>query len=1246
MDLKNKQEFMFYPDITSPKFNEQLYLKREFRDNEVTEDIDLNNTNKKNIKKIQEFELDRHQVLLKNYISPDTPYNGILIFHGTGVGKTCSAISISEGFKKTLKNINKKVLILSNLKDNFKKEIFDFSKEELSKQFQNINFQCTGDSYDLGIDGLSLTEKLRKKEVYKMIKSYYEFVGYIKFANDIKKKTNNWDGEDKNITEDIKKLISKEFDDRVIIIDEIQNIKTSKKQDLEKTIQSMLEAIIKYGKNIKLILMSATPMFDRADEIIFYLNLLLENDKRKKINKSDVFNIKDGLLKKGAEELLRKYLTGYVSYIRAEKPFVFPFRIESNEASIPTIKYDFYGEPLDKKKIKYTKIICLKMHNIQNNTYIHYYNDIDITKNNKIENINDYNDDEYENITNYEENKLTNLIQSSSNNPLLSNLKLIDKKNKILKKKKINLLDNKIMKKKKSDLLKLNKDKRNIYHFYLTEISNIVYPMLKNNKLSNIGNYGHDSINYTKDNGNAGFYRQYKYIGQKKKIKFLLQNHAIFNKDTINEAPFCDEKHLKDYSIKYYSILKKIKESKGLIFIYSNLVEHGVLPLALILEQNGFTRDRIEGEEPLLDYSPNKSKGGGKREPICYLCSKNIKAEVHQNEKNKDYHPFRRAKYLLYFPNSKDIIKIQKEDALNKFSSNNNKYGEEIKIFIGTKAVSEGLDFKRIRQVHIIDPWYNLSKHSQIIGRAIRKQSHIDLLPEERNVEIFQYASLINSKAKIGNQESIDLRNYRIAENKDIIIKKINRIMKESSIDCNFFKKNNISSSKKKVKQITSSGNILNINIGDIANSSICDYENCEYKCNWTPKKNVKYPINNDTYNISFGDTYVQKCKRIIIDLYRTNSIYHLLNIEDKIKEVYPTMDNLFIYTALERLVDNKNEIILDKFNIKGYILYRGDYYIFQPLDIKRDEVPLLYRYFPMSNKPRSVSLENYDYDYPEEKKLNIFSKNKNIYDDTIKNIENKINIHKKLVKDNIKNKKFIEAVIGCVLDKLNSKNEYLFLNDLLIKYYEKSSNSSNSNNFISYIIKYYKDNNILINFYQHINYNTSKINLDKFIGYYSYGELYVFDNINQSLKIENMDFTSLKISKANEEVKNIILTHMKQYIKSKNNKLNTTQLKYGNIYGIIQSETLKKSFKIVNNIQKSKIITKNNKESQRTIFTGLTCSSYKIHNLIPLRDNLQLYNINKNKKYGKEFICNDIEITLRYYELIKKDNKIWFVFK
>ena len=39
------------------------------------------------------------QLILKNYISKFTPYNNILLYHDVGVGKTCSAITIAEGFK-------------------------------------------------------------------------------------------------------------------------------------------------------------------------------------------------------------------------------------------------------------------------------------------------------------------------------------------------------------------------------------------------------------------------------------------------------------------------------------------------------------------------------------------------------------------------------------------------------------------------------------------------------------------------------------------------------------------------------------------------------------------------------------------------------------------------------------------------------------------------------------------------------------------------------------------------------------------------------------------------------------------------------------------------------------------------------------------------------------------------------------------------------------------------------------------
>ena len=37
--------------------------------------------------------------------------------------------------------------------------------------------------------------------------------------------------------------------------------------------------------------------------------------------------------------------------------------------------------------------------------------------------------------------------------------------------------------------------------------------------------------------------------------------------------------------------------------------------------------------------------------------------------------------------------------------------------------------------------------------------------------------------------ETVDLKYYRLAENKDRIIKKIMRLLKESAVDCNLFKK-------------------------------------------------------------------------------------------------------------------------------------------------------------------------------------------------------------------------------------------------------------------------------------------------------------------------------------------------------------------------------------------------------------------------------------------------------------------------
>ena len=59
-----------------------------------------------------DFELGNHQILLKNFINNKTPYKGLLIYHGVGTGKTCSAVSISEDFRDLYLRNNKKIIIL------------------------------------------------------------------------------------------------------------------------------------------------------------------------------------------------------------------------------------------------------------------------------------------------------------------------------------------------------------------------------------------------------------------------------------------------------------------------------------------------------------------------------------------------------------------------------------------------------------------------------------------------------------------------------------------------------------------------------------------------------------------------------------------------------------------------------------------------------------------------------------------------------------------------------------------------------------------------------------------------------------------------------------------------------------------------------------------------------------------------------------------------------------------------------
>ena len=137
--------FNFYPYPDDPDFNEKIYRKKEFYINK-TKKVDTT----KKISELMEdkcsgFKLSDNQKFLKTFMSNNTPYNGILLFHGTGVGKTCSSISIAEQYTEILEKYNKKVIILLNpsIEDNFRKNIFNPGSLKTKKVTQ----QCIGDKY-------------------------------------------------------------------------------------------------------------------------------------------------------------------------------------------------------------------------------------------------------------------------------------------------------------------------------------------------------------------------------------------------------------------------------------------------------------------------------------------------------------------------------------------------------------------------------------------------------------------------------------------------------------------------------------------------------------------------------------------------------------------------------------------------------------------------------------------------------------------------------------------------------------------------------------------------------------------------------------------------------------------------------------------------------------------------------------------------------------------------------------------
>jgi Helicase conserved C-terminal domain len=109
----------------------------------------------------------------------------------------------------------------------------------------------------------------------------------------------------------------------------------------------------------------------------------------------------------------------------------------------------------------------------------------------------------------------------------------------------------------------------------------------------------------------------------------------------------------------------------------------------------------------------------------------------------------------------------EKQTIRDVFNSPENNDASQIQVVIGSSAIKEGVSLMRVRTVHLLETYWNLSQTAQIIGRAVRYCSHKTLPARDRSVLVYIYAAVTGDVSKEPQpEESIDLYMLNIAEKK------------------------------------------------------------------------------------------------------------------------------------------------------------------------------------------------------------------------------------------------------------------------------------------------------------------------------------------------------------------------------------------------------------------------------------------------------------------------------------------------
>lgn len=737
------------------------------------------------------YELFTYQKMVRDYLLIETPYRGLLFYHGLGSGKTCSSIAVAESLMSTNKVY---VLTPASLRENYLAEIrrcgdpvyaidqhwelrvvnTDEDKAKALGMGISDKYLDTHLRYFVTIAGREPNFKSLPREQQTGINEQIDDVIHQRF-NFINYNGISSSNVDKVLPPDQPDL----FHNSVIIIEEAHNLIGSVVN--ERGIKQKLYDMIYHAKNTKIVCLSGTPIINKPQEISFLMNLLRGPIERISIPTKSALSWDETLMTNFFRSIKDVDTIEYNSVKRT-------IMLTRN----PPFFESVYNEKGERIAVKYNKEFdqekdIKKWTDSWKSKFQTMFGGIELVS------------PEHMFV---EELECLPTDYEQFMNTFVDGLSI---KNALLFQRRIQGLVS-FFKGADESLLpkRLDEDKT----LQKIEMSSAQFLRYLEERHEEIRKESRKSRMKADLNENLGTFRiatrlicDYAVPSELKTTlsegdteETVVEKPEILKKLKENPQKYLSEDGLKVYSPKMRQMLIDIKESIGnfknqLVYSQHKTLE-GLGIFGAILEANGFQQYKLIKKQGIWEEDPSMKPG---------VPAYGLYTGEQSEEERTLYLQIFNEKYQDSFPQSlKDSIKEHR-----------------LCIFMISSAGAEGITTANVRDVYIMEPHWNPSRIDQVIGRAIRIGSHSTLPPEERNVRVRMYLTVFSQQQSTTNEgpNIVSIRRndmvlkryegtepypsfmssdeflYEVSYEKGRIIKSVTQLLKQSAVDCELHRK-------------------------------------------------------------------------------------------------------------------------------------------------------------------------------------------------------------------------------------------------------------------------------------------------------------------------------------------------------------------------------------------------------------------------------------------------------------------------